>query len=423
MYESYINKIEDVGKLRNLKPGTIRTYKNNVRDFLKFINKHPEDLTCEDARDFLLYLKDKGDKSSTLNNKNGSLVFFYKRVLGKLWDDNLVPRAINDYAILRVLTREEVERLLDATPNLKYKAMFSLMYSSGLRVSEVIHLNYEDISRTNMQIYIRNSKTHSSRYAILSKRALDILTEYWFKCGKQWKERLNDIRRKQRSYSTDGEYDKPDRGTTGTYGRDVSGDAAEGRTTQFVSGAESKIAGIKQRVAKAVSNLAKYRGNVGTVRAEGWRNSDTERGKSDAESRRLSMERISGEVERREPVIAETEREITELQNRLEKARDVDERFKKLKARRADGGNAGSVREHGAGTSTERYNSPEEGQRDTNITGATERIAELMREAEQREQSRECTSLKERIEANKRIVAEREREKEKGRQYNRGISR
>ena len=40
MYESYINKIEDVGKLRNLKPGTIRTYQNNVKDFLKFINKH-----------------------------------------------------------------------------------------------------------------------------------------------------------------------------------------------------------------------------------------------------------------------------------------------------------------------------------------------------------------------------------------------
>ena len=53
MYESYINKIEDIGKLRNLKPGTIRTYQNNVRDFLKFINKHPDELTCEDARDFL----------------------------------------------------------------------------------------------------------------------------------------------------------------------------------------------------------------------------------------------------------------------------------------------------------------------------------------------------------------------------------
>ena len=184
MYESYINKIEDVGRLRNLKPGTIRTYKNNVRDFLKYINKHPEELTCEDAREFLLYLKNKGNKASTLNNKNGALVFFYKRVLGKLWDDNLVPRAINDYAVPKVLSRDEINRLLDATPNLKYKAIFAIMYSSGLRISEVLRLTYDDISRTNMQIYIRESKTHTSRYALLSKKALDILTEYWFKCGK-----------------------------------------------------------------------------------------------------------------------------------------------------------------------------------------------------------------------------------------------
>ena len=184
MYESYINKIEDVGKLRNLKPGTIKTYKNNIRDFLKYINKDPQTLTCEDARDFLLYLKEKGNKASTLNNKNGALVFFYKRVLGKLWDDNLVPRAINDYAIPRVLSRSEIDRLLDATSNLKYKAIFAIMYSSGLRISEVLHLHYDDISRTNMQIYIHTAKNHSSRYALLSKRALDILTEYWFKCGK-----------------------------------------------------------------------------------------------------------------------------------------------------------------------------------------------------------------------------------------------
>lgn len=97
----------------------------------------------------------------------------------------------------------------------------------------------------------------------------------------------DDIRRKQRSYSTDGEYDKPDRGTTGTYGR----------TTQIVSGAESKIAGIKQRVARAVSHLAKYRGNIGIIGEEGWRNSDIEREKADAERRKSAMERISGEVE------------------------------------------------------------------------------------------------------------------------------
>ena len=184
MYESYINKIEVVGKLRNLKPGTIRTYQKNVSDFLKFMDKNPEDLTCEHARDYLVYLQNRGNKASTLNNKNGSLVFFYKRVLGKLWDDNLVPRAINDYAVPRVLSSSDIEKLLDATTNLKYKAMFSIMYSSGLRISEVVRLRYDDVSRTNMQIYIHESKTHTARYAILSQRALDILTEYWFKCGR-----------------------------------------------------------------------------------------------------------------------------------------------------------------------------------------------------------------------------------------------
>ena len=67
MYESYINKIEDVGKLRNLKPGTIKTYKNNIRDFLKYINKDPQTLTCEDARDFLLYLKTFNGAQSVIN--------------------------------------------------------------------------------------------------------------------------------------------------------------------------------------------------------------------------------------------------------------------------------------------------------------------------------------------------------------------
>ena len=240
---------------------------------------------------------------------------------------------------------------------------------------------------------------------------------------KQWKERVYDIRRKQRSNSHDGGYDKPDRGTAGDYGRNVSRDGTEGRTAHFVSGAESKLAGIKQRVARTASNLAKYRRTVESIGEEGWRNSDIERGKWDAERRKSAMERINGEVERRESVIAETERGIIEIQKRLEKVRDVDERIKRIKARRADGGTAGAVGEHGRGSSTEGYHYPAEGQRDTNTAGATERIAELMREAEQREQSREYSSLKERIETNKRIVAEREREKEKSRRHNRGISR
>ena len=240
---------------------------------------------------------------------------------------------------------------------------------------------------------------------------------------KQWKERLNDIRRKQGSYSLDGEYDKPDRGTTEPYGRDVSGDGLERRTASFVSGGESKLAGIKQRVARAASNLAKYRGTVEAIGEEGWRNSDIAREDSGAGQRKSAMERIGGEVEQREQIIAETEQGIVEARQQIERVRDIDERIRQIKARRTDGRTAGFVGEYGAGSSSERYNYPAEGQRDTDTAGATERVAELMREAEQREQSRERTSIKERIEANKRIAAEREREKEKSRQHDRGMPR
>lgn len=58
------------------------------------------------------------------------------------------------------------------------------MYSSGLRVSEVIHLHYNDISRTNMQIHVKNTRNRMDRYTILSERNLSLLTEYWFQ---KWK--------------------------------------------------------------------------------------------------------------------------------------------------------------------------------------------------------------------------------------------
>ena len=53
-----------------------------------------------------------------------------------------------------------------------------------MRVSEVIHLHYEDISRTKMHIHIRDAKNRMDRYTILSERNLALLTEYWFQKGR-----------------------------------------------------------------------------------------------------------------------------------------------------------------------------------------------------------------------------------------------
>ena len=151
MYEKYLLQLEEAGKIRNLKERSINCYKNYVSYFLNYMEKHPEELTCQDVRDFLLAKKDDGLKATTLNLYNSAIRFFYRNVLHVLWDDITVPRMIIEHKLPTVLSTDEIDRLLDATDDLKYKAMFATMYSSGMRVSEVIHLHYDDISRTNMQ--------------------------------------------------------------------------------------------------------------------------------------------------------------------------------------------------------------------------------------------------------------------------------
>ena len=103
---------------------------------------------------------------------------------------DIVAADIMKYGVVKALFPDEelVEFAQDGraeyAEDLKYKAMFATMYSSGMRVSEVIHLHYDDISRTNMQIHVRDTKNRMDRYTILSKRNLDLLTEYWFRKGR-----------------------------------------------------------------------------------------------------------------------------------------------------------------------------------------------------------------------------------------------
>ena len=177
MYEKYLLQLEEAGKIRNLKERSIICYKNYVSYFLNYMEKHPEELTCQDVRDFLLAKKDDGLKATTLNLYNSAIRFFYRNVLHVLWDDITVPRMIIEHKLPTVLSTDEIDRLLDATDDLKYKAMFATMYSSGMRVSEVIHLHYDDISRTNMQIHVRDTKNRMDRYTILSERNLALLTD------------------------------------------------------------------------------------------------------------------------------------------------------------------------------------------------------------------------------------------------------
>lgn len=106
---------------------------------------------------------------------------FFEYTLGYLWDSKKIPKMKRDRILPVILTREQVNQLIDSMDNYKHKAITATMYSCGLRVSEVCHLRYEDIHRKQKMIHVPLSKNRQDRYTILSDRNLEILTEYWYR--------------------------------------------------------------------------------------------------------------------------------------------------------------------------------------------------------------------------------------------------
>jgi site-specific recombinase XerD len=184
MYEDIFESIRKAAEKRNLRERTIQLYCSNVGYFLRCTNKPVADLTLEDADAFLTMKRLQGRSPETHNHYRSPIKFLYKRVLKIAGDDEEVPAMKRERNLPTVLTPQEINAIIDVTDNLKHKAIIATMYSSGLRVSEVTHLHYDDISRTNMTIHVRKAKGRIDRYTILSRKNLDLLTEYWFKCGR-----------------------------------------------------------------------------------------------------------------------------------------------------------------------------------------------------------------------------------------------
>jgi integrase/recombinase XerD len=107
------------------------------------------------------------------------LKFFFGTTLGRSWDIIQIPRNKKIHKLPVVLSQEEIKKLLAVTINLKFKSMFMIAYSAGLRLNEITHLKVSDIDSGQMQILVREGKGKVDRYSLLSEVTLKMLREYW----------------------------------------------------------------------------------------------------------------------------------------------------------------------------------------------------------------------------------------------------
>ncbi len=125
-------------------------------------------MVAEDLRQFQLHLTNQGTSRITINATITALRFFFEVTVG----DKEVARKLNTVPEPRklsvVLSRLEVSRLLEATSSLKYKAVFSVAYGAGLRISEVAALKISDIDGERKTLHVEQGKGRKDRYAMLS---------------------------------------------------------------------------------------------------------------------------------------------------------------------------------------------------------------------------------------------------------------
>ena len=170
----------DILSFRDLSPDTIANYASYLNEYIGWTEetisgKDLHAVEWSEVRTYLTHLKkDRGLNPRTINCHIAQLRDFYQYVLKKSWDRYEVPTMHFDEHLPAVPSRKQVNTIIDSIDNPKHKAEIALLYSSGMRVSELCRLHCKDIYHSKNQIYISRSKNRSDRYAVLSEKAYQL---------------------------------------------------------------------------------------------------------------------------------------------------------------------------------------------------------------------------------------------------------
>lgn len=176
--ESYLLKLE-------LKRYSMNTVKNYISSFESFINHFKEKelsyINESDIRTYLQILIQQGFSNSQVNLTINSIKFYYETVLGMPNRFYSIERPRKEKSLPEVLSKEEILKIIDSASNIKHKCIIGLLYSSGLRRSELLNLMVANIDSKRMVVIIKNAKGNKDRITVLSPSLLKNLKVYYLK--------------------------------------------------------------------------------------------------------------------------------------------------------------------------------------------------------------------------------------------------
>jgi site-specific recombinase XerD len=157
-----------------------RTKENYLGHISRFITSQTKSAAHLNSKDFQSYLDNYQFTSiSQQNQVINSIRFLYKFGLDKKYDKVSFKRPKSEKKLPRVIDGEFIKERLGKIDNIKHRAILTLTYSVGLRVSEIVNLKIEDIDSKRMIIQIKNAKGRKDRLVPLSPNVLNLLRDYF----------------------------------------------------------------------------------------------------------------------------------------------------------------------------------------------------------------------------------------------------
>lgn len=168
---------------RRYSESTIKTYCSYFRDFQhSFQGTKLETINTAEINGYLLELiRDRHISTSQQNQRINAIKFYYEKVLGREKQYYKIERPRKERKLPKVLSKSQIKSILNHCPNLKHRMILSLIYSGGLRRSEVLNLKVTDIESDRELLRIEGAKGNKDRYTLLSKKILSDLREYYRK--------------------------------------------------------------------------------------------------------------------------------------------------------------------------------------------------------------------------------------------------
>lgn len=170
--EQYVKEL----RRRNYSENSIKNYASCLALFLSKMKKeHPVHINEGDIKEYLSGFDEPGTQCSS----HSAIKKFYEICLGQKEKFKYIPYCRRSKKLPTVLSVDEVQRILNVCTNLKHKAIICLMYSSAMRVSEVINLKIKDIDSSRMVINIVQAKGKKDRQVGLNLPLLELLRKYY----------------------------------------------------------------------------------------------------------------------------------------------------------------------------------------------------------------------------------------------------